>query len=86
MVISKSGFGRSDERDRTELTYCALVQFSLPRQGTSDLTAAYQHYSLGFTLIAAQGVGDANKEARYVDALMTAEVTELLRRVVTESL
>ncbi|MGB3765703.1 MAG: S-layer homology domain-containing protein [Phormidesmis sp.] len=86
VVISKSGFGRSDERDRTELTYCALVQFSLPRQGTSDLTAAYQHYSLGFTLIAAQGVGDANKEARYVDALMTAEVTELLRRVVTESL
>ena len=86
VVISKSGFGRSDERDRTELTYCALVQFSLPRQGASDPTAAYQHYSLGFTLIAAQDVGDADEESRYVDALMAAEVTELLRRVVTRTL
>lgn len=86
VVLSKSGFGRSDERDRTELTYCALVQFSLPRQGASDPTAAYQHYSLGFTLIAAQGLGDADEESRYVDALMAAEVTELLRRVVSRSL
>lgn len=86
VVISKSGFGRSDERDRTELTYCALVQFSLPRQSASDPTAAYQHYSLGLTLIAAQGVGDANQEARYVDALMAAEVTELLRRVIASDL
>ena len=86
VVISKSGFGRSDRRDRTELTYCALVQFSLPRQSASDPTAAYQHYALGLTLIAAQNVGDANQEARYVDALMAAEVTELLRRVVTYEL
>ena len=86
VVISKSGFGRSDERDRTELTYCALVQFSLPIQGASDPTAAYQHYSLGLTLIAAQGIGDADGESRYVDALMAAEVTELLRRVVSQTL
>ena len=86
VVMSKSGFGRSDERDRTELTYCALVQFSLPVQGASDPTAAYQHYSLGFTLIAAQDVGDVNEEARYVDALMAASVTELMRRVVTKTL
>lgn len=86
VVMSKSGFGRSDRRDRTELTYCALAQFSLPIQGASDPTAAYQHYSLGFTLIAAQGVGNANQEARYVDALMAASVTELLRRVVTQTL
>ena len=86
VVMSKSGFGRSDLRDRTELTYCALVQFSLPVQGASDPTAAYQHYSLGFTLIAAQDAGDANQEARYVDALMAASVTELLRRAINESL
>ena len=85
-IISKSGFGRSDERDRTELTYCALVQFSLPRPAATDPTAAYQSYSLGFTLIAAQDAGDPNEEARYVDALMAAEVTELLRRVVTMTL
>ena len=86
VVISKCGFGRSDRRDRTELTYCALVQFSLPIQSASDPTAAYQHYSLGLTLIAAQNVGDADQEARYVDALVAAEVTELLRRVVMQEL
>lgn len=88
VIISKSGFGRSDQRDRTELTYCALAQFSLPRHisnpslGAPDPTAAYQHYSFGFTLIAAQNVGNADQEARYVDALMAASVTELIRRVV----
>ena len=86
VVISKCGFGRSDERDRTELTYCALANFSLPVRGASDPTAAYQHYSLGLTLIAAKQTGDANQEARYVDALMAAEVTELLRRVVAREL
>lgn len=90
VILSKSGFGRSDERDRTELTYCALVQFSLPRglkdQGAPDPTATYQRYSLCFTLIAAQDVGDANKEARYVDALMAASVTDIIRRTVSETL
>lgn len=94
VIISKSGFGRSDERDRTELTYCALVQFSLPRglgsqgrgQSAPDPTAIYQRYSLCFTLIAAQNVGDANKESRYVDALMAASVTEIIRRAITETL
>lgn len=92
VIMSKSGFGRSDGRDRTELTYCALAQFSLPRQianpnvGAPDPTAAYQNYSIGFTLIAAQGVGDANEEARYVDALMAASVTEIIRRAVLNEL
>lgn len=90
VIISKSGFGRSDERDRTELTYSALVQFSLPRTGRNgsmpDPTAAYQRYSLCFTLIASQNTGNANAEARYVDALMAASVTEIIRRAATETL
>jgi hypothetical protein len=86
VIISKSGFGRSDQRDRTELTYCALVQFSLPRQGAPDPTAPYQQYSLSFTLIVTKQTGDGNEEARYVDARMTAEVTEILRRMVTNTL
>ncbi|MEO1446629.1 MAG: peptidoglycan-binding protein, partial [Cyanobacteria bacterium J06635_11] len=90
VIISKSGFGRSDERDRTELTYSALVQFSLPRTGRNgsmpDPTAAYQRYSLCFTLIASQNTGNANAEARYVDALMAASVTEIIRRATTETL
>ena len=86
VILSKSGFGRSDQRDRTELTYCAFTQFSLPQPGATDPTASHQQYSLCLTLIAAQDVGDANREARYVDALMAAEVTELLRRLVTNQL
>ncbi|MGB3672749.1 MAG: S-layer homology domain-containing protein [Phormidesmis sp.] len=82
VILSKSGFGRSDERDRTELTYCALVQFSLPRPGATDPTASYQQYSFSLTLIAAQRTGDGNAEARFVDALMAAEVTEIIRRIV----
>ncbi len=90
VIISKSGFGRSEGRDRTELTYCALVQFGLPRQITGetvpDPTASHQQYSLCLTLIAAKGTGDVNQEARYVDALMAAEVTEIIRRAVTNTL
>lgn len=82
-IISKSGFGRSSLRDRTELSYSAVVHFSLPRQGTSDFTATHQRYALGLTLIAAKDTGNRNEEARHVDALMAAEVTEILRRVVT---
>ncbi|MGB3613091.1 MAG: S-layer homology domain-containing protein [Elainellaceae cyanobacterium] len=85
-IISKSGFGRSSLRDRTELSYCALVHFNLPRQGATDFTATHQRYALCMTLIAAKDMGNANEEARYVDALMAAEVTEILRRVVTNML
>lgn len=86
VIISKSGFGRSDQRDRTELTYSALVHLSLPRQGAADPTAAYQQYALSFTLIVTKQTGDGNEEARYVDARMAADVTEILRRAVTNAL
>ncbi len=86
VILSKCGFGRSDERDRTELTYCALVQFSLPRSISNptapDPSATYQRYSACFTLIAAQADGDVDAEARYVDALMASTVTEIIRRLV----
>ncbi|MEM6868362.1 MAG: S-layer homology domain-containing protein [Cyanobacteria bacterium P01_C01_bin.121] len=86
VIVSKSGFGRSDQRDRTELTYSALVQFALPRSGVTDPTASHQHYSFGLTLIAAQRTGDGNQEARFVDALMATEVTEIVKRLVTGQL
>ncbi len=86
VIVSKSGFGRSDLRDRTELTYCALTQFSLSRQfsgqNAPDPSAVHQRYSICLTLIAAQDVGDADEEARYVDALMASAVTEIIRRLV----
>ncbi len=98
VIISKCGFGRSDGRNQTELTYCALVQFSIPRHiarqtnkqttapAAPDFTASYQQYSLGLTLIAAQNASDPNQEARYVDALMASAVTEIIRRAVLGTL
>lgn len=98
VIISKCGFGRSSDRDQTELTYCALAQFSLPRHiarqtnkqttapAAPDFTASYHQYSLGFTLIAAQNATDPNQEARYVDALMASAVTEIIRRTVLGTL
>jgi hypothetical protein len=90
VIISKSGFGRSDARDRTELTYCALAQFSLPRPISSktapDPSATHQRYSICFTLLAAHSIGDADEEARYVDALMASAVTAILRRLVLRQL
>ncbi|PZO58663.1 MAG: hypothetical protein DCF15_04635 [Phormidesmis priestleyi] len=98
VIISKCGFGRSEGRNQTELTYCALAQFSLPRHiarqankqttapAAPDFTASYQQYSLGLTLIAAQNASDPNQEARYVDALMASAVTEIIRRAVLETL
>ena len=82
VVLSKSGFGRSDQRDRTELTYCALIHFDLPCLGAPDFTVTHQRYALSVTLMAAKDMGNFDAEARYVDALMAAEMTEILRRVV----
>ena len=86
VIISKCGFGRSDQRDRTELTYCALAEFDFPRLGSCDFTASHQRYSIGMTLIAAQHTGDEDQEARVVDALMAAEVTEIIRRLILAKL
>ena len=101
VIISKCGFGRSSDRDQTELSYCACAQFSLPRQisrqidqpkqqitapTAPDFTASYYQYSLGFTLIAAQNAADPDQEARYVDALMASAVTEIIRRTVLGTL
>jgi hypothetical protein len=38
------------------------------------------------TLLGAEASGDANEEARQLDARMAAEVTEILRRIVTQEL
>jgi hypothetical protein len=94
VIISKSGFGRSDERDRMELSYCAYLQFGLPRSlqqsfrgtGAPDPSAVYQRHTIGMTLLAAKATGDADEEARYVDALMATAVTEIIRRLVANTL
>ena len=82
VILSKLGFGRSDSRDRTELCYVAFVQFLDSR--SKDHPAMLRTVSLA--LLVARSTGDANAEARQADARMAAEVTEILRRVVTQEL
>ncbi|GAB4226524.1 MAG: hypothetical protein Kow00121_54780 [Elainellaceae cyanobacterium] len=84
VIISKLGFGRSSSRDRTELSYVALCQFidTRPRrQGRSGILRTF-----GITLLGAKALGDANEEARQLDARMAAEVTEIVRRIATQEL
>jgi hypothetical protein len=81
VILSKLGFGRSDSRNRTELVYSAVVQFVDKRTWTAGKPAVLT--SVAMTLLAAKGVGDANREARQLDARMAAEVTEILRRLLS---
>lgn len=73
VILSKMGFGRSQIRDRTELSYTAFVQFGLPVSKTA--------YSFGLTLLVAQSLSDPDEEARRADARMATEVTRLVARV-----
>ena len=84
VILSKLGFGRSRIRDQTELAYVAFVQFIDKRQWADGQPAIMR--SLAMALIAAKDLGDPNQEARELDARMSAEVTEILRRVVSEEL
>ncbi len=84
VILSKMGFGYSSWQQRTELTYTCFTQFD------------YQDklISVAMTLRCAKALGDfdcaartlRDREAVEVDARMAAEVTEILRRLVTGEL
>lgn len=85
VILSKLGFGISDSRNSIELTYLAFVQFS-DRSSKSEGNPSKLR-TLAMTLrIAKEKASDINAQAREVDARMAAEVTEILRRVVSEEL
>lgn len=90
VILSKLGFGSSDSRDRTELTYTALVQFVDARHQSATQPAILR--TVAMTLRAAvrrvgsNGKRDLDEEARQIDTRMAAEVTEVLRRIVTQEL
>ncbi len=85
VVISKMGFGYSDQRKRTELTYTACIQF-VDRLATSQDQPLPKFRSVNMTLRAALDLKDPEREALEIDSLMAATVTEILRRIVTEEL
>ncbi len=82
VILSKLGFGYSD-RQRTELTYTALVDAIVTRPG-----ARPQRLAVGMALkgVKRREDGDRDLEAYDLDVRMAAEVTEILRRVVAGEL
>lgn len=84
VLISKLGFGRSESRNRTELGYVAFFQYIDKRPRAKGKPGILRTISLA--LLAAQAAGDANDEARQVDARMAAEITEIVRRIATQEL
>ncbi|MBD2180391.1 hypothetical protein H6G03_04580 [Planktothrix sp. FACHB-1375] len=78
VIISKLGNGYSSSRNRYEYVYVALVQFmdELPKGEAKPV-------KLRTVSMALRG---ASRDAVQLDARMAAEVTEILRRVVTEEL
>jgi hypothetical protein len=85
VVISKMGFGYSDQRKQTELTYTAYIQF-VDRLATSHDLPLPKMRSINMTLRAVLNLKDPVREALEIDARMAATVAEILRRIVTEEL
>ncbi|WP_448571941.1 hypothetical protein, partial [Trichothermofontia sp.] len=73
VILSKMGFGRSNIRDRSELSYTAFGHWFDTRERPARLR------TFGVTLLAAYVCHDPHEEARILDARMATEVTEILR-------
>ncbi|NER23467.1 MAG: S-layer homology domain-containing protein [Symploca sp. SIO1C2] len=84
VIISKAGWGRSGIRHRFEITYTALVQFIDHRPQASGKLSKLR--TLVITLLGAQDKNNAIREEQELDARIATEVTEIIRRVVTEEL
>jgi hypothetical protein len=82
VIISKVGWGDSDERNRYEIVYTALIQFVDRRSPVPILR------TFALTLRSAKAFSSRNldQEAKELDARMATEVTDILRRIVTEEL
>lgn len=78
VIISKLGNGYSNSRNRYEIAYVMLVQFSDELSQTENNTAKLRSFALTLR--------GASKNAVQLDARMAAEVTEILRRVVNDEL
>ncbi len=84
VIISKSGWGRSSIRDRYEIPYVAFIQFIDRRPQRNGQLAKLRTLSLA--LRAAKDLNNSVKEEQVLDARIAAEITEILRRIVTEEL
>ncbi|BBD56829.1 hypothetical protein [Planktothrix agardhii] len=87
VILSKMGYGDSTVRQTVELCYVAFVQFIDPLPNANQKPAEFR--TLAITLrgvIPINNKEDFTQQALELDARMAAEVTEIFRRVVVESL
>ena len=86
VILSKLGQGFSTTRQTVETVYTAFVQFVDERSKASGKPAKLRTFAM--TLRGAKSLQDVDSDRATVelDARMAAEVTEILRRVVTEEL
>lgn len=84
VILSKLGNGRSSIRDRTEIVYVAFCQFVDKRPKAQGKPAKLR--AIAMMLLAAADFNNYTSEALHLDARMAAEVTEIVRRLMTEEL
>ena len=87
VILSKLGHGPSSLRQTIETTYMAFVQFVDPLPKATGNSAKWR--SIAMTLrgvIPIQDMENFDDESIQLDARIAAEVTEILRRVITEEL
>ncbi len=84
VIISKMGFGRSETRGRTELSYVAYFQFIDKRPRAKGKPGILR--TVCMALLGAEASGNEDEEARQLDARMAAEVTEIVRQIATQEL
>ncbi|MFB2894041.1 hypothetical protein ACE1CI_14115 [Aerosakkonemataceae cyanobacterium BLCC-F50] len=78
VIISKLGNGYSNSRNRYEIVYVMLIQFIDKISQTENNSPKLRSFALTLR--------GASKNAVQLDSRMAAEVTEILRRVVTDEL
>ncbi|MGB3533440.1 MAG: hypothetical protein WBA13_07970 [Microcoleaceae cyanobacterium] len=87
VILSKMGHGPSRLRNTIETTYMAFVQFIDPLPKSQGKSATIR--SLALTLRGAIPILDLDnfeQEAIHLDARIAAEVTEIIRRIITQEI
>jgi hypothetical protein len=87
VILSKLGHGPSSLRNTIETTYMAFVQFVDPLPKSEGKSAKLR--SLALTLRGAIPIRDLenfDQESIRLDARIAAEITEIIRRIITEEI
>jgi hypothetical protein len=87
VILSKLGHGPSSLRNTIETTYMAYVQFIDPLAKSQGKPAKLR--SFAFTIrgaIPIEDIENFDEESIHLDARIATEVTEIIRRVITEEI